>query len=201
MKNRDLHSIIKDMAARLDQHHSASDAPGALNMLTEVEAYMAVDATLARLYKEFADARQTRLQALTQHGAQSAFADIAADLEESAQSAMETRMIELREDQIKRSMVERMMAHAHIAQMDDYRAERAQWYAERQATHFAEQRYEAAMATKRRQEGEDSFMTLMVMWWLMRQMVQRTQTRLSLAHSFARARAPERDYDYAASAA
>lgn len=201
MKNRDLHSIIKDMAARLDQHHGQNDGHGLMNMLTEVEAYMAVDATLARLYKEFADARSNRLRAHQQHGTQSAFADIAADLEESAKSAMETRMIELREDAIKRAMVERMLSHAHIAQMDEYRAERAQWYAERQANHFAEQRYEAARATKHRQEGEDSFMTLMVMWWMMREMVQRTQTRLSLASSFARALKPERDASYAASAA
>lgn len=201
MKNRDLHSIIKDMAARLDQHQDQSSGTTHNNMLTEVEAYMAVDSTLARLYKEFADARAHRIRAQKQHGAQAALSDIAADLEESAQSAMETRMIELREDQMKRSMVERMLSHAHIAQMDTYRAERAQWYAERQAAHFAEQRYEAALSNQRRQEGEDSFMTLMVMWWLMRQMVQATQTRLSLASSFARALQPDADASYAVSAA
>ncbi len=201
MKNRDLQSIIKDMAARLDQHHDHNDGHAARSMLTEVEAYMQVDATLARLYKEFADARGSRLRARKQHGESSAFAAIADDLEDSAKSAMETRMIELREDSRKRAMVERMMAHAHIAQMDEYRAERAQWYAGRQAAHFAEQQYEAALATKRRQEGEDSFMSLMVMWWLMRQMVQNTQNRLSLAHSFARARQAELTTDYAVSAA
>ncbi len=197
MKNRDLQSIIRDMAARLDQHRSADDGHAGVSMLTEIEAYMAVDATLARLYKEFADARLSRKRALEQHGEHSAFADIAADLEESAKSAMETRMIELREDSIKRAMVERMLAHSQIATMDEYRAERAQWYAERQATYYAEERYEAALATKRRQEGEDSFMSLMVMWWMMRQMVHRTQARLSLANSFARAMKVEQDHDYA----
>lgn len=201
MKNRDLQSIIKDMAARLDQHRTADDGHAGLSMLTEIEAYMAVDATLARLYKEFADARLSRRRALEQHGAHSAFADIAGDLEESAKSAMETRMIELREDSIKKSMVERMLAHSQMATMHGYRAERAQWYAERQATYYAEERYEAALATKRRQEGEDSFMSLMVMWWVMRQMVHRTQARLSLANSFARAMKVDQERDYAVNAA
>ncbi len=201
MKNRDLQSIIKDMAARLDQHRTVDDGHAGVSMLTEIEAYMAVDATLARLYKEFADARLNRHRAWEQHGKHSAFADIAADLEESAKSAMETRMIELREDSIKRAMVERMMAHAHIATMDSYRAERAQWYAERQATYYAEERYGDALAAKRRQEGEDSFLSLMVVWWMMRQMVQQTQARLSLAHSFARALKADQDHDYAVKAA
>lgn len=201
MKNRDLQSIIKDMAARLDRHRTDGDSHAHMSMLTEIEAYMAVDAVLARLYKEFADARGNRLRALEQQGEHSAFADIARDLEDSAQSAMETRMIELREDDIKRAMVERMMAHSHIAQMDGYRAERAQWYTARQARHFAEEQHEAALATQCRQEGEDSFMSLMVMWWMMREMAQRTQMRLSLASSFARALAPDHERDYAASAA
>lgn len=201
MKNRDLQSIIKDMAARLDQHRSHDDGHAGMSMLTEIEAYVAIDATLARLYKEFADARLNRRRALEQHGERSAFADIAADLEESAQSAMETRMIELREDTQKRAMAERMMAHSHMATMDSYRAERAQWYAERQASYYAEERYEAALATKHRQEGEDSFMSLMVMWWMMRQMVNRTQARLSLASSFARALDADQDHDYTVKAA
>lgn len=201
MKNRDLQSIIKDMAARLDQHRTGDDGHAGVSMLTEIEAYISIDATLARLYKEFADARLSRKQALTQHGAHSALADIAADLEESAKSAMETRMIELREDAVKRAMVERMLAHSHIAKMEGYRAERAQWYAERQAAYYAEERYEAALATKRRQEGEDSFLSLMVMWWMMRQMVQRTQVRLSLASSFARALKAEQSHDYVTGAA
>lgn len=201
MKNRDLQSIIKDMAARLDQHRTVDDGHASLSMLTEIEAYIAVDATLARLYKEFADARLSRRCAREQHGENSAFADIAADLEESAKSAMETRMIELREDSIKRAMVERMMAHSQMATMDSYRAERAQWYAERQAAYYAEERYGDALATKRAQEGEDSFLSLMVMWWMMRQMVHRTQARLSLASSFAQALKAGQNQNYAASGA
>lgn len=201
MKNRDLQSIIKDMAARLDQHRTVDDGHAGISMLTEIEAYMAIDATLARLYKEFADARLSRRRAREQHGEGSAFADIAGDLEDSAKSAMETRMIELREDSIKRAMAERMLAHSQIATMDSYRAERAQWYADRQAVYYAEERYEAALATKRRQEGEDSFLSLMVMWWMMRQMVQRTQARLSLASSFAQAFKADQNHNYAASGA
>lgn len=187
------------MATRLDVHHQPDSDAAAAGFYGEIEAYMAVDATLARLYKEFLDARRTRIRALEQQGEGSAMAEIARDLEESAQSAMETRMIELREDKIKSVMVERMMAHAHMEEMDAYRSERAQWHADRQAAYFAEEKRTEAVAAQRHQEGEDSFMTLMMMWWMMRQMVRRTQVRLSLAKSFARAL--DTEHEYAATAA
>lgn len=201
MKNRDLQSIIRDLANRLDVHHQPGEAPVVSGFYNEVEAYMAVDATLARLYKEFLDARRTRVRALEQQGEGSAMAEIARDQEESAQSAMETRMIELREDQIKNSMVERMMAHNRMAEMDAYRSEKAKWYADRQAEYFAEERREDAIAAQRQQESEDSFLSLMMMWWMMRQMVRRTQLKLSLARSFARALENEHERHYATSAA
>lgn len=201
MKNRDLQSIIRDLANRLDVHQQPGAEPVASGFYNEVEAYMAVDATLARLYKEFLDARRTRVRALEQQGEGSAMAEIARDQEESAQSAMETRMIELREDQIKNSMVERMMTHSRMAEMDAYRSEKAKWYADRQAEYFAEERREDAIAAQRQQEGEDSFLSLMMMWWMMRQMVRRTQLKLSLARSFARALENEHERHYATSAA
>jgi hypothetical protein len=194
MKNRDLQSIIRDMATRLDVHHQPGEAPVASGFYNEVEAYMSVDATLARLYKEFLDARRTRVRALEQQGEGSAMSEIARDLEESAQSAMETRMIELREDRMKKAMVERMMAHASMTEMDAYRSEKAKWYADRQAEYFAQERRDDAIAAKRQQDGEDSFLTLMMMWWMMRQMVRQTQVRLSLAKSFARALNNEHEY-------
>lgn len=202
MKNDDLQNIIREMAARLDSIQSGDDIspPGTLN---EVEAYMAVDPTLARLHKEFMDARLNRLRALEQQGEGSAMADIARDLEESAKSAMETRMIELREDQIKRMMVERMMAQTHFEEMDHRRAKSAEVFARRQAEFFAEGKHDQMVMVKRQQESEDSFLMLMLMWWLMRQMVWRTQEKLSLASSFSRAlkRAFDRESDYATNAA
>lgn len=202
MKNRDLQAIIRDMAARLDSCRSddAGPRPGLLN---EVEAYMAVDPALARLHKEFMDSRRTRIRALEQQGEGSAMADIARDLEESAQSAMETRMIELRADEIKRAMVERMMIHAHMQEMDDYRQEsrtRSMRYA---AEWQAEQKQDQMIAARRQHEGEDSFFMLMMMWWMMRQMVWRTNKKLSLASSFSQAlkKAFDREPDYRSSAA
>ncbi len=198
MKNHDLQGIIRAMASRLDMHQSA-EAGAPSGTLSEVEAYMAVDPTLASLYKEFMDARRNRRRALEQQGSGSAMADIARDLEESAQSAMETRMIELRENTMKRMMAERMMAHAHIAEMNECRSESAKWYAERQAQNFAEQKRDEAVMARHQHEGQDSFMMLTMMWWMMRQMAWRTQIKLSLASSFSRAL--NHDHYYATSTA
>ena len=198
MKNRDLQGIIRAMAVRLDMHQSAdSGAPS--GVLSEVEAYMAVDSTLAGLYKQFMEARSNLYRALKQQGTGSAMADIARDLQDSAQSAMETRMIELRENIIKRQMAERMMAHAHMTEMEAYRSESAHWYAERQAQNFAEQKRDQAVTARHQHEGEESFLMMTMMWWMMRQMAWRTQVKLSLASSFSRAM--DCDRDYAASAA
>ncbi len=202
MKNKDLQGMIREMAARLEMHQTDDIGP-CPGVLSEVEAYMAVDPTLASLHKQYMDARRTRLRALEQQGEGSAMADIARDLEDSAQSAMETRMIELREDEIKRLMVERMMAHAYGVDMDERRASSAAFYARRESEFAVAQKQDRLTAARHVRESEDSFLALMTMWWMMRQMAWRTQVKLSLASSFSRAlhRAFERDPDYVTGAA
>ncbi|QQG36758.1 MAG: hypothetical protein HYS17_03010 [Micavibrio aeruginosavorus] len=187
MKERDLQSIMQDMAIRLEgiQEDDCSYAGG---LLSEVEAYKAVDSTLARLHKEFLDCRRNRLRALEQQGEGSAMADIARDLEDSAQSAIETRIIELRTDPIKRMMVERMMAQAHLQDMEEQRIASSKFYARRMAECHAEERHAQMLHLKRQREGEDSFLMLMLMWWMMRHTVWRTQLKLSLASSFVQAK-------------
>lgn len=202
MKDRDLNSIMQDMAVRLeglqDEDHGYSGG-----LLSEVEAYKAVDSTLARLHKEFLDCRRNRLRALEQQGEGSAMADIARDLADSAQSAIETRIIELREDPIKRMMVERMMAQAHLQDMEEQRIASSKFYARRMAECHAEEQHIQMLQLKRTREGEDSFLMLMLMWWMMRHTVWRTQLKLSLASSFhlAKDRLVVYDGRYAGSAA
>lgn len=192
MKNRDLQFIIKDMAARLDSR-VPDDVLARPGMLSEVEAYMAVDATLASLHKEFLEARRNRVRALEQQGENSAMADIARDLEESAQSAIETRMIELRATIAKRMMAEQMQAQAQMQEIDECREASGQEFARRQAGYNAE----SAVMAQRKRAGEDSFFTLLLLWWMMRQTVWQTQLKLSLVSSFSMAQ----DRDYAARAA
>lgn len=177
---------MKDMAVRLEAIQDDDAVYG--GVLSEVEAYRAVDSTLARLHKEFLDCRRNRLRALEQQGEGSAMADIARDLEDSAQSAIETRIIELRTDPIKRMMVERMMAQAHLQDMEEQRIASSKFYARRMAECHAEQQHVQMLQLKRKREGEDSFLMLMLMWWMMRHTVWRTQLKLSLANSFVQAK-------------
>ena len=102
---------------------------------------------------------------------------------------------------MKRQMVERMMAHSYG--VDEQRASSAEFYARREAEFAAAQRQDRLAAARQVREGEDSFLALMTMWWMMRQMAWRTQVKLSLASSFSRAlnRAFERDPDYVTGAA
>ncbi|MFN3828218.1 MAG: hypothetical protein ACK4NR_11415 [Micavibrio sp.] len=186
MKNRDLQSIIEDMALRLDSIRPDDDG-FAMGMLNEVEAYMAVDSTLASLHKEFIDSRRNRLRALEQQGEGSAMADIARDMEDSAKSAMETRILELRQDNMKRMMVERMMAQSHLEEMEEQRQASSKLYARRMAEYHVEERRDKMVQARRIKESEDSFLMMLLMWWMMRHIVWRTQAKLSLASSFSKA--------------
>lgn len=186
MKQTDLQGIIRDMATRIDSYHVGDEHSGRRGLLSEVEAYMSVDSTLASLYKQYLDARNSRVRALQQAGEDSAMAAIARDLEESAQSAIETRMIELRADKLKRMNAEHMMAEAHLAELAETRSDRARFYARQQQEHYAQERRQAMAQDQARQDGEDSYMMMVMMWWMMRRLTWRTQVKLSLASRFAK---------------
>lgn len=64
--------------------------------LTELDAFMAVDPTLASLHRHYLNARLHHQAARKEHGAESPMADVAADMEDSAWCAMQTRLMELR---------------------------------------------------------------------------------------------------------
>lgn len=185
MKQSDLQGTIRHMAARVDAFHMAGDdSQGPAGLISEVEAYMAVDSTLASLYKHYIDARAHRLRALKQSGEGSAMTEIARDMEDSAQSAIETRMIELKSHAMKRMNAERLMAQGRLREMDDCRAQAEKDYARRQVEDFAAGRQAALRQSQVQKQGSDSYFALLLMWWLMRQMAARTQLRLSLAGSF-----------------
>lgn len=199
MKQTDLQGIIRDMAARIDSYHVGDEQSGHRGLLSEVEAYMSVDSTLASLYKQYLDARSNRVRALQQAGEDSAMAAIARDLEESAQSAIETRMIELRADKLKRMNAEHMLAEAHLQTLAEARSDRERFYARQQQDHYAQERRQAMAQDQARQDGEDSYMMMVMMWWIMRRLSWRTQIKLTLASRFAQV--SDRDHELVSSAA
>jgi hypothetical protein len=80
--------------------------------LDEFEAFMTVDPLLAMLHKQLAEARVHYNSLKQKRGASDPMTEIAADQAESAESAMQTRLIELRSDCSKQRDVLRVMRQA-----------------------------------------------------------------------------------------
>lgn len=63
-----------------------------------IHLYLGVDAVLAGLYKQYCDARARLNQLRAECGPHAPMTEVAADMKDSLHAAMETRLIELQED-------------------------------------------------------------------------------------------------------
>lgn len=84
--------------------------------VTELDAFMQLDDTLASLNRDYINARRHHQEARAEHGADSPMADMAADMEDSAWCAMQTRLMELRAQGDLMRRVQVMILHAEQEQ-------------------------------------------------------------------------------------
>ena len=92
---------------RLEQPAELRKSP-----MSELEAFIQMDPLLADLHKEFQDVRRNHRDLLFKNGPDDAMAQMAADLEDSAWCAMQTRLLELRGQRILMRKAQRIMHHA-----------------------------------------------------------------------------------------
>lgn len=85
-----LQSIMNDVSA-----HIVEMAP---TVLTELQAFLLIDPLLARLHKEYLDAKDTRCKSEKDFGKDDPMTDMALLVEDSAWCAMQTRYMEVRAD-------------------------------------------------------------------------------------------------------
>lgn len=85
-----LQSIMNEVGAYI--------VPTAPPVLTELQAFLAIDPLLARLHKEYLDAKETRGQSERDFGKDDPMTDMAVLVEDSAWCAMQTRYMEVRAD-------------------------------------------------------------------------------------------------------
>jgi hypothetical protein len=96
-----LQSIMKDVSANI--------VPAAPSVLTELQAFLVIDPLLARLHKEYLDAKDTRCKSEKDFGKGDAMTDMALLVEDSAWCAMQTRYMEVRADRALMSQAQSLM--------------------------------------------------------------------------------------------
>src|SRR6185295_4761325 len=103
-KGTSLHDIMNDMV------QDPSGLGGERRKtLRESDALATLDPVLAGLGKQRADANAHFARLLKSHGGDDPLTTVAADMLDSAQSAWETRLLELQQDRKKMQIVRRMM--------------------------------------------------------------------------------------------
>lgn len=103
---------MNDVSAKLD---GALLAPPPVPVLTELQAFLTFDPLLARLHKEYLDAKDHRAKAAKDFGNNDAMTEMAVLVEDSAWCAMQTRYMELRDDGALMAKAQGLMEQERLA--------------------------------------------------------------------------------------
>ncbi|MDB5490263.1 MAG: hypothetical protein JWO78_112 [Micavibrio sp.] len=153
----------------------------------DLRLWAAVDPVLADLQKHLADARANMLSLQKQRGAKDPMAEIAQDMTDSAASAVETRLIELRHSAEKKAALKIMI----IREQDE------KFFAEQEAERLYSKNFWAEFARPKgkrveNKQANDSVMMVMASLLVLRLNLQRATHALSIAASFGRASGNDR---------
>ena len=156
---------IEDLIADFDGITS-SVAPASHttdSALADIEYYIQQDSVTAALYKDYreASARYTQLDDGNDHNA--AMREVARDMMDSAWSALQTRLIEVREgDETATAMrAMRHLRHSNAAQMTTQRTREN----ERQAGFRRQRETIEAHKEKERKEAADALLAYLFLFW------------------------------------
>jgi hypothetical protein len=107
-----LSSLMNAMISRLEYTH-----PEVLENIPEskqwemINVYIAVDPVLANLYKQYCAAKENLGKLLVQNGSQDPMTEIAWDMHDSLRSAIETRLLELKDDEAVSGRIKAIIAN------------------------------------------------------------------------------------------
>ncbi len=111
MSEPTLSDVLNDLAG--GRIASRARAPAPATRRTEADIFMDMDGVLESLDRQYRYAKQQHTAARLEHGADSPMVDIAADMEDSAWCAMQTRLMELRADgSMMRAVQKKMLEEA-----------------------------------------------------------------------------------------
>lgn len=108
-----LSDVLNDLAG--GQVAALADTLRRTDAVTELDLFLEQDALLSSLNNQYRFAREHHMAARKEHGRDSPMADIAADMEDSAWCAMQTRLMELRGNGALMRLVQKKLWEAEVA--------------------------------------------------------------------------------------
>jgi hypothetical protein len=164
--------------ALLDQHehdHARGARPA---MLDEMRLWVAVDPLLAELHKQYLDVKAQRVRLTDKHGDSDPICDVAADMEDSARCAVETRLIELRKSEEGKAALQALIRKAHARQ------EAELVVAEREKTSAYWKDFAAYKGPRAVERGRMSFYKMMFYVIILQQLTEEACLHLRIAQDF-----------------
>ncbi len=155
---------------------------------TEIKAYIGLDPVLGDLHKQYLDARAQHKKLLSENGKNDAMTEIALDVRASSVSAIETRVIELRQDEALKSVVAYRLRKAELVKEYELSANSKAYWQKIRGYHETQVK---TQARKSREDGTASFFAAMIFLSIMDQMLSAARSRLSIASIFDAVRDPE----------
>lgn len=130
MSGLSINDILHKIDARLEDLRLTDESVPivSLDPLSEVGLYITSDRLLADLYRQYLEAQRHYITSIETHGKDAPMTEIASDMADSSFCAMETRLIELREEKGMADRVARMQAQQrdkYVEEMQSRQAEHA----------------------------------------------------------------------------
>jgi len=154
------------------------------------EAFLIIDPLFSDLHKQHSEAANNHKRLVRRHGQNDPMTRVAEDISDSTKSALETRLLELRED-------EEICAQAALI-MKKREAEEDKMEVERKALAkiretFLNLEQDKTMRRQRQRSEKDSEMAMWVMIWAMRKIMESHRANfMALARDFTDATDPRR---------
>ncbi|PZQ43274.1 MAG: hypothetical protein DI551_12430 [Micavibrio aeruginosavorus] len=144
--------------------------------LDEMQAFVMLDPLLADLHKQYLDAKANYQSALKEFGKHDGMTEIAAQMEDSAWCAMQTRYMEVRADRAMMAQAQSMMAESIQEEKESVRNQKEQDALQA----WANLQFYQSLQKKTKADADDA----LVFFYLMANMREMTYRPYHATHNF-----------------
>ncbi len=129
MNGLSVNDILNKIDARLDDLRLTDDTAPVVSLdpLSEIGLYITNDRLLADLYRQYLESQKHYITSIQTHGKDAPMTEIASDMSESAFCAMETRLIELREEESLAQRVMKLQEQQRETYIEDMKARQSEY--------------------------------------------------------------------------
>lgn len=179
-KHRSIHQIMNDVIGWLEEEQVEADFFGAYDVPEDISTFLFSDPTLARLSKKYQDASAQYEELCRLYGNDDPIVEVALVNRDSADTAMQTRLIELREN--RRFVELARLCRLHEEEVEEERLHSAMVARMAQDHHINNNRKMAAQRARKR--GETNFAMALFFLTLVENALKVASENLSLANAF-----------------